>query len=632
MTASVVEGVEENIPLKAACTMLAAAANDTTGFKWRVRVVEFGVDRNSNYWDKDILTAALDKFEGAKVFALSEGQHQAKAHPFGKSVRDLVGVLHAATVEADGIYADLIILPAATWLRDNLVGCAEHGLSDVIGLSVDISGKLGTKKVENQTHKMLSTINAVTVDVVYDPAAGGQFIKMAAAMQAGQERDSTMDDKKLQEMKLTACRMELQTALVASKLPDMTQAKLQKQFEGKVFELADLQAAIKLEKEYLDNLTASGTISGCGDVRVTREGIDKLQAAFDKTFGVRVDDSLRDVPGFVSLRAAYVEMTGDADVLGVLTPQQARRMVASYGDATFAYALGNAIYRRIVQDYREINDYGVSRVVGSNIRNATNFRPLQSIRIGYYGDLPNVNTDIADYPDLGEVSDEKLEYALQEKGGIITINRRTIINDDLRLVQKIVSRLPRAARRTLARRVFNPFITNSVYGADNKAIFHVDHGNLGTTAYGIAPALAARNAMLIQTEPGSGERLGCCGPTTVMFPVELFGIVSNVNNFNPQAVTVDNGNSMYGYFKPEGLLQQSLLTDANDWYYFADPNECEIVELAFLNGQQEPVMVVADNPAAGAQTFVAGKIQYRINHDYEAAVIDYRGAYKAVVA
>jgi hypothetical protein len=96
-------------------------------------------------------------------------------------------------------------------------------------------------------------------------------------------------------------------------------------------------------------------------------------------------------------------------------------------------------------------------------------------------------------------------------------------------------------------------------------------------------------------------------------------------------VAVENGNSMFGYFQPDGLFENPFQTDANDWMMFADPNEVEIVELAFLNGQQEPQMLVADNPSVG-QMFVGGRIQYRVTHDHNAEPVDFRGAYKAVVA
>ena len=72
------------------------------------------------------------------------------------------------------------------------------------------------------------------------------------------------------------------------------------------------------------------------------------------------------------------------------------------------------------------------------------------------------------------------------------------------------------------------------------------------------------------------------------------------------------------------------MTDPSDWMMFADPNEVEILELAYLNGQQEPEMFVADNPPVG-QMFVADKVQYKIRHEYETEIVDYRGAYKSVV-
>lgn len=689
------------VPLKAACILVAAAPGDTSGAKWQVLVVEFGPDKNGVNWDKGTLTASLPMFEGAKVFALNDSQHKdpKTASRFGKSPRELVGALTAAVIKKDGIYADLVIMPSADWLQKDLQACEEFKIPYVYGLSVDISAK--TKKVMVAGKQMVTpeTIRAVQVDVVYDPAAGGKFIQMAAAVQAGQEGEemfkkllaaiqgkspdlyaqitagiatgtmtedeaitriaaatikeaggdetnsklvasvvtsltaavtTSADSDTLKEMKVMACGMRLDTTLSACGLPEPAQKHIRSQFAGLVFEETALQASIKAMKETVDNLTASGRVTGAGDLRVSYESGEKLQAAMDQMFGVEVASDLRSIGKFSSLRAAYVEMTGDADVTGVITPENSRRLQAAYGDTTFAYALGNTLYRRVAQDYREISDYGVSRLVGNNIRNAKDFRKLETMVIGYYGDLPSLNSDNDDYPDLGEVGDDMVEYALMEKGGVITIKRKTIINDDLRLIDKIVSRLGRGARRGLARSVWTPFLTNALYKGDGKAIFHVDHGNLGSAAYAIASALAGKTAMAKQTEKGSGERL-MLRPSTVSYPSELFGIVTNVNKFNPQAVTVDNGNTMFGFFKDEGLFENPFMTDANDWMMFADPNEIEIVELAFLNGQQEPQMFIANNPTAG-QMFVNGGIQYKIQHDYNSDVIDFRGAYAGLVA
>lgn len=432
--------------------------------------------------------------------------------------------------------------------------------------------------------------------------------------------------KELRDMQLFACKSRLQTDLDTCGLPPAAKSNLRKQFDGKVFEPSELQAAISGMKTMVDELA----IAGHGRARVGVESVEKLQAAIDQMFGVKVADNLKGYKGLTSLRAAYTEMTGDTDVNGAITPENSRRLQAAYGDTTFAHALGNTLYRRVVQDYREISDFGVSRLVGRNIRNAKDFRDMQSILVGYYGDLPTVNTDDDDYPDLGEVSDDKVEYALAEKGGIITIKRRTLINDDVELIKKIISRIGRGARRGLARTVWAPFINNSVWKGDNKAIFHEDHGNIGTSAYGITAALAAKTCMYRQVEPGSAEKLAL-RPVTVAHPSELYGLVKNVNDFNPQAVEIEAGNAMYGFFKPEGLYENPFMVDANDWMMFADPDEIEIVELAFLNGQQEPQVTLANTVNSG-QMFLNGSLQYKISHDYEAVVTDFRGAFKSVVA
>lgn len=690
--AATVQREVQYIPMKAAAKLLAASGNpdeDDYGYKWRVQVVEYGLGKDGRInWPKEPLVAALKLYDGAKVFALNESQHQASPKQFGKSVREIVGWLKDPVDTGAGIEADLYILKSAKWLRDNLVDSHQRGNPTLFGLSHDVTARARTVLLAGKKVKEPVEITAVEVDVVYDPTNNGKFISMAAAVgreeeimwkekllaalknarpakyaeidqasiteeqllnllseptgNAGQdhaglraaveilEKDALASKSELEKMRIAAAGMLLDRELSVSNLPNVCQEKLRKRFAGSVLDEVALRAAIKDEKEMVDQLTGSGQVSGSGAVRVEREQLEKLQAAADKMLGVKVADKFSDVAPLKSLRAAYVEITGDTDVRGYLDPGQTTRLQAAYGTATFAYVLGNTLYRRLVQDYREMTDFGVARLVGNNIRNARDFRTMESVRIGYYGDLPDVTPQTVDYPDLGEVSDEKIEYALNQKGGIITINRVVIINDDMRAVQRIISRLPRAARRTLAKRCWNKFISNATYKGDSKAVFHADHGNLGSTAYGITSALAAKTAMAQQTEPDSGERL-MLRPVTVAFPSELYGIVKNVNTYNPQAVAIADGNSMYGFFQPEGLIECPFMTDANDWMMFGDPNECEILELAFLNGQQEPEMFVADQPTNG-QMFVADKIQYKIRHEYETEIADYRNAYKAVVA
>ena len=61
----------------------------------------------------------------------------------------------------------------------------ERGKPDLIGLSNDIGGKVAMKTVNGKSMRVPVEISDVTIDVVYEPAAGGKFLRMAAATAVG---------------------------------------------------------------------------------------------------------------------------------------------------------------------------------------------------------------------------------------------------------------------------------------------------------------------------------------------------------------------------------------------------------------------------------------------------------------
>ena len=80
----------------------------------------------------------------------------------------------------------------------------------------------------------------------------------------------------------------------------------------------------------------------------------------------------------------------------------------------------------------------------------------------------------------------------------------------------------------------------------------------------------------------------------------------------------------------ERIVVSPLLSDANDWYVFANVEEAPTVEVGFLQGRQEPEFFLAEDPTS-EKVFTSDKIRYKVRHEFEAAVIDYRGAYKEAV-
>lgn len=636
------------------------------GFKWRVRVLEFGTDQNKTYWTKEPLVAALPRFEGAKVFMLSEAQHQAGGHPFGKPPREIVGWLSGVSADGKGIDADFNILRTATAqpLRDGLVDSWERGNPELFGLSVDLNGKAEKRVVAGTKVNYLLSVAGVTVDVVYEPAAGGRFLRLAAANQNSEKEEQRMKEKLLAALKnsnsalyaakvqgkedgitedelinllaaagptetsdttlkaaqkaaedarLTACSLTLKDELRDSGLPAPVTEKIRRQFTGKAFDHETLTAAIKDEKETLDKLTASGAITGAGDIKAGTTDMENRIKMLDDFFDGKVH----------SFKAAYVHITGDDGVTGHL--KSATRLRASIDSTSFAEILGDSIQRRMLREYKQPGLEEWKKL--ADIVPLNDFRTNHRTRLGGYGDLPIVPQGDP-YAALTSPGDEESTYAASKKGGTEDLTIEAIKNDDAGAIRRIPVKMARAAKRTLHKFVFD-FLRANTAIYDNKALFHADHANLGTAALDAASLTARRHAMLKQSEAGSSEVLGIPAKYLII-PIDLdktgYDLISGPRNsdFNPTGADFTRTLQLE-------MIVVPYWTDTNNWYLSADKNDIPTIEVGFLDGKEEPELFVQDLPNAGSM-FNNDKLTYKIRHIYGGCVLDFRGIDGSIVA
>lgn len=427
-------------------------------------------------------------------------------------------------------------------------------------------------------------------------------------------------------------RILLRALLQESGLPAQTQTRLRERFEGSTASEQQLQAAIDSEREYLASINPArvaglgGAREGAG-VQVGAERLDRLQAGFDRAFGLEPADPALKTIKPLGFRALYNEITlgGDPDVRGTLQESAVGRMLQeNFTNATLPRVVANTLYRRLARDYAEV-DYGERRII-SMIGSAADFKNQETIRTGYFGDIPAVNPETADYAEIAPYGEEAATYAVGQRGAMVTITRRHILNDDVGHVARVVGRLGRAARRTFAKFVWD-FVRNNGNIYDGTPWFTAAHGNLLAVALDAAGLTAARNALFNQTEPSSGERLGL-NPYLLVVPIELEAAARTLNSQG----TLNNDNPHRGRFGANGenIIVNPLFTDPNDYVVFANPADVDTIEVKFLNGQEEPELFIADMPTVG-QMFTGDKLQYKVRHEYGGAVTDFRGAVKSVV-
>ena len=633
------------------------------------------------------------------------------------------GVKHVA---GKGLQGALHFIDSAKWLGQNMLSAMQDG-KKIYGLSYDAVVRAARDTIDGK--KVFKTIKfkvADSVDIVTRPAAGGKFNRAVASMPAqkefkmkkklwdlitekrpdllkGKEFEKTSDEDveslarmamdpsspaattrqadggagdgntnetaavTKEDLDIFRCGMDLEKKLSGSDLPDFLQEGIRGKFEGKIFEAADLDAAIGKAKDFQAKMAepAEGVPIPGKDVHVGLGTIEKAQMAVDRMFGLKKDDMIElarmerldyqpffedmrsvqdyekfdEVPAFKGLRDMYNFFTGDKEVTGFINKKvMSRDMVAKMDitSATFSYILGNTLGRRLVKQYKSFKY--LEELLVSIKKSVKDFRTQEAVLVGGFPDLATVDPEAADYAEIAGVTDEESTYSIGQKGNLLTITRKTIINDDITIIRRLVDGLSRAARRTHAKYIWNIFINNSNC-SDGTAWFTGAgaHLNLGTTALSHATALVAWKALAAMTEKDSGEYLGLLDDpdvkVNIVGPPALINLIGQIEKeefyYSTNDLTDKIPNPLVNRVK--GHTLSLLAADANDWGMFLPANVIDMVEMGYLNGRQEPEMFVADTPQS-EQVFVADKVRYKIRHEYAGAAIDFRGGYKAEVA
>ncbi|WP_430391077.1 hypothetical protein [Dyella sp. 20L07] len=640
---------------------------DAEPSRYLVRVIRAGVSLNKVSYPKAVLREAAPLFNGVRVFVKSDAEHIKGG---GKDFRQLVGRLSDAKyVEADGgqIQATLDVLESSD-VADKLREAVQRGMTDLFGLSIDASGK---SKTNGKFREATSITKVDSVDLIIEPGAGGQFIRFAEA--AGNHEENTMlreqmiehirrrDAKRAEQLagaddaavltayreavaeetqgdgigksvtaesvaeqiRMVEARANARVAIHGAKLPQAAKDRLTQRFaEAASFTDADVTKAIDDERAYLGSFREA-RIEGLGsDVQTGDAPADKIKAAldnfFDRSSGTRL-----------SFREAYVELTGDRQVTGLIQNCDLDRLREAAGaynfreavsSATFGNILGDSITRAMVREYGDGTAYQDWRWL-CDVVNVSDFRQQQRTRMGGYGNLPAVAENGA-YNALTTPSDEVAKYAPTKRGGTETISLETIANDDVGAIRRIPLKLARAAGRTLYEFVYSFLDANGLI-YDGKALFHADHANLGTAALADASFNAARLAIRQQVEAGSNKRLGL-SLRHLAIPAELEELAYDMFRRDT------NLDASFTQTSKPTVHVVDHWTDTNNWFATADNAQVPLIELGFYGGREDPELFVQDLPTQGS-LFSNDQIKYKIRHIYGGAVLDFRGLYGAVV-
>ena len=312
-----------------------------------------------------------------------------------------------------------------------------------------------------------------------------------------------------------------------------------------------------------------------------------------------------------SLQRAGVSVSG-------MTPMEVVAAAFTQGTSDFPLLLENAMHKTLQAAYATAAlTWNRFCATGS----VSDFRAHNRYRTGSFGSLDAVN-ELGEFVNKSIPDGEKASITAGTKGNIINLSRTAIINDDLGAFVGLSNMLGRAAARTVEADVYALLALNSGAGptmGDGKALFHADHGNITTGAAITMAALDLDRVAMASQKDVSGNDYLDLRPAVLLVPIGLGGTARSINDaqYDPDTANkLHKPNIVNGLFRD--IVDTPRMTGTRR-YLFADPSEAPVLEVAFLDGNQNPYLELQNG-------FDVDGARYKVRLDYGVGAIDYRGA------
>lgn len=304
---------------------------------------------------------------------------------------------------------------------------------------------------------------------------------------------------------------------------------------------------------------------------------------------------------------------------GMDREQIARSVLAVQTTSDFPVLLENVLHRVLVGAYN-LQQFTWTRFCATGT--LSDYRPHSRYHLSSFSDLKPVN-EAGEYENgvLGDGEAETIRGA--RKGRILQITPEVLVNDDLGSFVRITTALGQAAGRTIEKDVYSVLKQNGGLGPimkDGKTLFHAEHGNIAAgAAVSVDSFDAMRQLMALQMDPGGNDYLDI-SLSRFLGTVAMHGRANLVNNseYDPDVTgKFQVNNTSRGTFSD--IITSPRLGTGKGWYGFADPNVEPVIEVAFLNGVQTPVLEQETN-------FRTDGLNWKVVHKYGVGAVGWRGA------
>ncbi len=401
----------------------------------------------------------------------------------------------------------------------------------------------------------------------------------------------------LKELKITRNRLQLETALEQSSLPEAAQILIRQvtQQQPECLDMAEVDRLIQAQKAVLAEVVQPSVVSGLRPItaRDLRTGLDDMQEALDWCLGVHGGPT--PAPSMRNIRDVYLAITGDVDFYGVFNREHSQLSAAS--TTTLPGLARNSLNKVVRQHYDNLATFRWFERVVDVVAHDGSTQDIDLVMVDGLANLPTVAEGAA-YTEA-VTGDARESMSFGKRGVYVGITLEMFRRSDIAKMQAIPRELVKAAIRTRSAAIASIFTANSGAGPtmvdDSTALFHANHGNLATVAFSATEWAAARKRLFAQTVPGTGSKLGLW-PTFALLPVDLYDTALEVFGYGTGDVGKPNsggtaqtvnpyGESRLGDPRPIPIVVPEW-TDATDWAQIVDPRLHPVVQMAYASAPQ----------------------------------------------
>jgi hypothetical protein len=313
-----------------------------------------------------------------------------------------------------------------------------------------------------------------------------------------------------------------------------------------------------------------------------------------------------------------VRMASKTDLVGrAFTTRAASGPYA--GTADFPILLENVMNKILLGAYETTPDTW-SRFC--KVESVPDFRDSPRYRTGSIGVLDPLNEN-GEFRNKAIPDGSKLSINVQTKGNIIGVSRQMIINDDLSAFSDLGTRLGRAARLSIEVDVYALLALNGGLGptlSDSQPFFHSSRGNVNGTASALGvPGLDADRVLMAQQRDAQNNEFLDIRPQTLLVASSQGGAARVLNDAQYDVTETQKfqvPNRVRGLFRD--VVDTPRLSGTRR-YLFANPDVAAAIVVAFLDGQQSPVLETDEG-------WRADGTEMKVRFDYRAQMFDPKGA------